>query len=147
VCEFFRTLRVLAEDRLAEVELIKHNFLDGRKGMEPIDRDDLIDQVKKGTVTVLDVRPMDEYRAGHIPGAVSVPLRRLKKLLSQLPKDRDIVAYCRGPYCVLSVEAVELLRKNGFSAIRLEEGVQDWRAMGLAVSNEDSPLATMKENG
>jgi rhodanese-related sulfurtransferase len=131
VCEFFRSMRVLAENRLAEVDLIKRRFLDGREGMEPVNRDDLLTRVVEGGVTVLDVRPTDEYMAGHIPGALSVPLDRLKEILANLPADQEIVAYCRGPYCVLSVQAVEVLRANGFNAIRLEEGVQDWRAMGL----------------
>jgi rhodanese-related sulfurtransferase len=133
VCEFFRSMRVLAENRLAEVDLIKRRFLEGRQGMEPVNRDDLLKRVIEGGVTVLDVRPADEYRTGHIPGALSVPLDRLKEILASLPTDQEIVAYCRGPYCVLSVQAVEVLRANGFNAIRLEEGVQDWRAMGLSV--------------
>jgi rhodanese-related sulfurtransferase len=133
VCEFFRSMRVLAENRLAEVDLIKRRFLEGRQGMEPVNRDDLLKRVSEGGVTVLDVRPIDEYRTGHIPGALSVPLDRLKEILASLPTDQEIVAYCRGPYCVLSVQAVEVLRANGFNAIRLEEGVQDWRAMGLSV--------------
>ena len=133
VCEFFRSMRVLAENRLAEVDLIKRRFLEGRQGMEPVNRDDLLKRVIEGGVTVLDVRPADEYRTGHIPGALSVPLDRLKEILASLPTDQEIVAYCRGPYCVLSVQAVEVLRANGFNAIRLEEGVQDWRAMGLQV--------------
>ena len=127
-------MRVLAENRLAEVELINRRFLEGREGMEPVDRNDLLKRVKDGVVTVLDVRPAEEYLAGHIPGALSVPLGQLKELLSKLPKDQEIVAYCRGPYCVLAVQAVEMLRDNGFKAIRLEEGIQDWLAMGLSIS-------------
>lgn len=134
VCEFFRSMRVLAENRLAEIEMIKRQFLEGREGMEPVDRIDLLKRVNEGAVTLLDVRPVVEYRSGHIPGALSVPLRKLEDLLSELPRNRDIVAYCRGPYCVLAVEAVELLRKNGFKAIRLEEGVQDWMAMGFTIA-------------
>ena len=137
VCEFFRSMRVLAENRLAEVDMIKRRFLEGREGMEPVNRDDLLKRVIEGGVTVLDVRPVDEYRTGHIPGALSVPLGHLKELLSKLPKNQDIVAYCRGPYCVLAVQAVEMLRKKGFNAIRLEESVQDWRAMGLPVEIGD----------
>jgi rhodanese-related sulfurtransferase len=133
VCEFFHSMRVLAENRLAEVDMIKRRFLEGREDMEPVDRDDLLQRVLEGAVTVLDVRPVEEYRTGHIPGALSVPLPHLKKLLSQLPVDQEIVAYCRGPYCVLAVQAVEMLREKGFRAVRLEEGVQDWRAMGLPV--------------
>ncbi len=134
VCRFFRSMRVLAENRLAEVELINRRFLEGRKGMEPVDRKDLLKRVRQGAVTVLDVRPAAEYRAGHIPGALSVPLGQLKEMISNLPKDQDVVAYCRGPYCVLAVEAVEILRKKGYKAIRLEEGVQDWLAMGLSIA-------------
>ena len=133
VCEFFRSMRVLAEHRLAEVDMIKRRFLEGKEGMEPVNRDDLLRRVAEGGVTVLDVRPVDEYRAGHIPGALSVPLGQLKEILANLPADQEIVAYCRGPYCVLAVQAVEVLRGKGFNAIRLEESVQDWRAMGLPV--------------
>lgn len=137
VCEFFRSMRVLAENRLAEVEMIKRRFLEGRQGMEPVDRKDLVQRVKEGAVTVLDVRPVEEYRAGHIPGSLSVPLPELEKLLSTLPRDQEIVAYCRGPYCVLAVQAVEMLRKQGFTAVRLEAGIQDWLAMGLNVATGD----------
>jgi rhodanese-related sulfurtransferase len=142
VCRFFRSMRVLAENRLAEVELINRRFLEGREGMEPVDRKDLLRRVRQGAVTVLDVRPAAEYRAGHIPGALSVPLGQLKEMISNLPQDQDVVAYCRGPYCVLAVEAVEMLRKKGFKAIRLEEGIQDWLAMGLSidVGEEQAPL-------
>jgi len=137
VCEFFRSMRVLAENRLAEVDMIKGRFLEGKAGMEPVNRDDLLKRVIEGGVTVLDVRPAEEYRAGHIPGALSVPLEHLKEILANLPADQEIVAYCRGPYCVLSVQAVEVLRGKGFNAIRLEESVQDWRAMGLPVEIGD----------
>jgi ArsR family transcriptional regulator len=99
-----------------------------------VDRDALITRVREGAVTVLDVRPTEEYLAGHIPGALSIPLKELERRLSDLPRDRDVVAYCRGPYCVLAVEAVEFLRSRGFSAFRLEESVQDWRAEGLPVA-------------
>jgi rhodanese-related sulfurtransferase len=137
VCEFFHAMRVLAESRLAEVEQIKRQFLEGREGMEPVDREALLELVREGAVTVLDVRPVEEYRAGHIPGAVSIPLKELKRHLAELPRDREIVAYCRGPYCVLSIEAVEMLRAKGFSAIRLEEGIQDLRAMGFPIAIEE----------
>lgn len=134
VCKFFRSMRVLAENRLAEVEMIKRHFLEGREGMAPVNRNDLLKRVIDGVVTVLDVRPVEEYRAGHIPGALSVPLGHLKTLFSKLPLDQEVVAYCRGPYCVLAVQAVEMLRKQGFNAIRLEEGIHDWQAMGLTLT-------------
>ena len=134
VCEFFRAMRVLAESRLAEVEQIKRQFLAGREGMEPVDRKELLALVRQGAVTILDVRPVDEFKAGHVAGALSIPLKELKLHLSDLPRDEEIVAYCRGPYCVLSVEAVEILRSEGFQAIRIEEGIQDFRAMGFSIA-------------
>ena len=133
VCTFFRALRGLAESRLLEIEQVTREFLQARGGMEPVDRDALVARVRSGAVTLLDVRPEEEFRAGHLPGAVSVPLGDLERRLAELPRDRDVVAYCRGPYCVLAVEAVELLRARGFEAIRMEEGVPDWRARGLPV--------------
>jgi len=134
VCEFFRTMRVLAESRLAEVEQIKRQFLEGREGMEPVDREELLALVRQGAVTVLDVRPVEEFNAGHLDGALSIPLKDLQLRLSDLPRDQEIAAYCRGPYCVLSVEAVEMLRAEGFQAIRIEEGIQDFRAMGFSIA-------------
>jgi len=134
VCQFFRSLRNLAETRLTEVREITREFLANRQGLEPVDRDALLTKVREGAVTVLDVRPAEEYRAGHIPGALSIPLKELERRLSDLPRDREVVAYCRGPYCVLAVEAVEILRSRGFSAFRLEENVQDWREEGLPVA-------------
>ena len=134
VCEFFRTLRVLAESRLAEVEQIKRRFLEGRDGMEPVDREALLKLVREEAVTVIDVRPVEEYNAGHIPGSISIPLKELQLRLSDLPRDQEIVAYCRGPYCVLSIQAVEMLRAKGFQAVRLEEGIQDLQAMGFPIA-------------
>lgn len=133
VCAFFRSMRLLAEHRLAEVDLIKRRFLDGRQGMEPVNREDLLRRVAEGGVTLLDVRTADGYQAGHIPGALSVPLGQLKEILADLPAGQEIVAYCRGPYCVLAMQAVDVLRARGIKAVRLEESVQDWRAMGLPV--------------
>lgn len=134
VCEFFRAMRVLAESRLAEVEQIKRQFLEGREGMAPVDREELLALVRQEAVTVLDVRPVEEFNAGHLDGALSIPLRDLQLRLSDLPRDQEIAAYCRGPYCVLSVEAVEMLRAEGFQAIRIEEGIQDFRAMGFSIA-------------
>jgi rhodanese-related sulfurtransferase len=101
--------------------------------LESVDGDELVRRVREGAVTVLDVRPPEEYRAGHIPGALSVPLPELRERIPQLPRNREIVAYCRGPYCVMAIEAVQLLRHEGFRAHRLEQGVQDWRARGWRV--------------
>lgn len=135
VCEFFFSMRQVAENRIAEIEQIKNRFLEGKKGMEPVDRDALIKRIQNDDVTILDVRPPEEFKAGHIDGALSVPLNELELMLAKLPKNKEIVAYCRGPYCVLSVEAVELLNEKGYNAVRLEEGVQDWRSMGLSVAS------------
>lgn len=134
VCQFFRSLRSLAETRLAEVGEITRRFLEARQGLQPVDREQLLAKVRDGAVTVLDVRPPEEYVAGHLPGALSVPLKELERRLADLPHDREIVAYCRGPYCVLAVEAVEILRARGFTAFRLEHGVPDWQAKGFPVA-------------
>lgn len=133
-CEFFQGLLRLGERRLAEVDRLVRQFLDGRDGMEAVDREALLARVRAGEVTVLDVRPEEEYLAGHIPGALSVPLEDLEARLADLPPGREVVAYCRGPYCVLAVEAVERLRARGVHAVRLDEGVPQWRARGLPVA-------------
>lgn len=137
VCEFFRNMRSLGERRLAEIHEITRQFFEGREGLEPVDRDSLLERVREGEVTVLDVRPVEEHRAGHIPGAISIPLKELEHRLSELPRDQEIVAYCRGPYCVLAVQAVQMLRAKGFRAVRLEDGVLDWRARGFPVAMGD----------
>ena len=134
VCQFFRSLRSLAETRLAEIREITRNFLESRQGLQAVDREQLLAKVRDGAVTVLDVRPPEEFRAGHLPGALSIPLKELERRLSELPHDREIVAYCRGPYCVLAVEAVDMLRARGFTAFRLEDGVRDWQARGFPVA-------------
>ena len=136
VCRFFHSLRGLAETRLAEVERVTRDYLEERGAMEKVQSTELLRRVRDGQVTVLDVRPSEEYHAGHIPGALSVPLPELKKRLTELPKNREVVAYCRGPYCVMAIEAVELLRKKGFRAHRMEQGVVEWRARGWRVEKE-----------
>lgn len=133
VCRFFLALRGLAEARLAEVEQITRAYLQGPDGLSPVGGDELLRRAISGEVTVLDVRPPEEYRAGHLAGALSIPVGELKARLKELPKGREVVAYCRGPYCVMAVEAVELLRKKGFKAHRMEQGVADFRARGLRV--------------
>ncbi len=136
VCRFFLALRGLAQARLTEVEQVTREYLAARSGMEPVEGDELMRRVRRGEVTVIDVRPPEEYGAGHIPGALSIPVDELKARLKELPKGVEIVAYCRGPYCVMAVEAVELLRKKGFKARRMEQGVADWRARGWRVETE-----------
>jgi rhodanese-related sulfurtransferase/DNA-binding transcriptional ArsR family regulator len=133
VAEFVRQLRMLAENRLAEVQQTARSFIEGRIGFEAVNRQELLRRVRKGDVTVLDVRPTEEFQAGHLPRALSIPLEELEARMNDLPKNREIVAYCRGPYCVLAVEAVARLRKRGFRAVRLDMGVVDWEAHGLPV--------------
>jgi rhodanese-related sulfurtransferase len=133
VCRFFVALRRLAEARLAEVTQVTREYFEGRDAMEAVEGDELLRRVKGGEVTVLDVRPTEEYRAGHIPGAISIPVGELRARLKELPKNREVVAYCRGPYCVMAVEAVELLRKKGLTAHRMEQGVPEWRVRGWRI--------------
>jgi rhodanese-related sulfurtransferase len=137
VGEFFLRLRGLAESRLAEVQHVTRQYLEGRGALEPVNDDELVRRVRAGAVTLLDVRPREEYLAAHIPGAISVPLADLGKRLRSLPKRRDVVAYCRGPYCVMALDAVDLLRRKGFRAHRLEHGVPEWRARGWRVDSGD----------
>jgi len=136
VCQFFLTLRGLAESRLAEIDQVTREYFESRGAMEAVEGAELLRRVRDGEVTVLDVRPSEEYRSGHIPGALSIPVSELKARLRELPKDREIVAYCRGPYCVMALEAVQLLRAKGFEAHRMEQGVVDWRARGWRVASE-----------
>jgi rhodanese-related sulfurtransferase len=133
VGEFFLHLRSLAESRLAEVRHVTRQYLEERGAMEPVDHDELVRRVRAGDVTLIDVRPHEEYVAAHIPGAISVPLADLGKRAATLRKRRDVVAYCRGPYCVMALDAVDLLRRKGFRAHRLEHGVSEWRAQGWRV--------------
>ena len=127
---FFVALRSLARSRLAEVDRVAREFFERCGKLEEVEGDELVRRVRGGEVTVLDVRPVEEYAAGHIPGARSIPVRELAERLKEIPRDRDVVAYCRGPYCVMALEAVELLRRKGYTAHRLEQGVADWRARG-----------------
>lgn len=136
VCRFFVALRGLAESRLAEIDQLMREYLMERDAMEAVDGDELVRRVRSGEVTVLDVRPLEEYRAGHIPGAISIPVEELKTRLGELPKSREVVAYCRGPYCVMAIEAVKLLRKKGFRAHRMDRGVAEWRSRGWRIETE-----------
>jgi len=127
-------LRELAEARLAEVDRILRDYFLARDALETVSRAELLERVEQGGVTVLDVRPREEFARGHIPGAVSVPLEELEARMRTLPRRGEIVAYCRGPYCVLAPQAVELLRRRGFRARRLEEGMPEWRLAGFPVA-------------
>jgi rhodanese-related sulfurtransferase/DNA-binding transcriptional ArsR family regulator len=134
VGEFFLELRRLAESRLAEVQQMTRQYLEQRSALEPVDNEELVRRVRAGEVTVIDVRPREEYVAGHIPGAISAPLADLPKRLRDLRTRHTIVAYCRGPYCVMALDAVALLRRKGIRAHRLEQGVAEWRARGWRVA-------------
>lgn len=140
VSDFFRSFRILAEDRLAEIAQLRRRFVEAGADLDPVDAETLIERVQKGEVVAIDVRPIEEYKTAHIPGALALPLQELKRRLSELPRNKEIVAYCRGPYCVLAIDAVRLLRARGLRAFRLESSVQDWRARGL-------PVATGIEQG
>ena len=133
VGEFFLSLRSLAESRLAEVQHVTRQYLEERGVLEPVDNDELVRRVRAGEVTLIDVRPREEYVAAHIPGALSMPLADLAKRVGELQKRRDVVAYCRGPYCVMALDAVDLLRRSGFRAHRMEHGVPEWRARGWRI--------------
>jgi rhodanese-related sulfurtransferase/DNA-binding transcriptional ArsR family regulator len=131
--EFLLRLRRLAESRLAEIEQVTRQYLDERGVLEPVPHAELLRRVRAGDVTLIDVRPRDEYLAGHLPGAISAPLDDLPRRVEGFPRRREIVAYCRGPYCVMALDAVDLLRRRGFRASRLPIGVPEWRANGWRV--------------
>jgi rhodanese-related sulfurtransferase/predicted transcriptional regulator len=130
---FLLEMRRLADARLAEIQQLTRTFLESRGALEPVDNEELVRRVRRGEVVVLDVRPREEYAAAHLPGAISIPLAELPKRLRELQKRREIVAYCRGPYCVMALDAVDLLQRKGFRAQRLEHGVSEWRARGWRV--------------
>ncbi len=140
VCNFVRSFRLLAEDRLAELEQLRRRFFDDSQALDPVDRDTLLQRVQQGKVIVIDVRPTTEYLTAHIPTALPIPLQQLAQRLSELPRNKEIVAYCRGPYCVLAKEAVELLRAHGLRAKRLGDSVQDWHAHGLPIATGVEPI-------
>jgi rhodanese-related sulfurtransferase/DNA-binding transcriptional ArsR family regulator len=134
--QLWRVLRTVAASRLAEVERLATTYLGARDELEPVTREELARRLQDGdSVLVLDVRPAAEHAAGHLPGAVSIPVGELRRRLAELPADREIVAYCRGPYCAFAQEAVAVLRAAGFQARRLEDGLPEWAAAGLAVSH------------
>lgn len=123
----------VAERNVAEVKAVVSGYFNARDDMEPVSRRELKQRMAAGTVTVLDVRPAEEFALGHVPGAVNMPTAELKRRLSELPRSKEIVAYCRGPYCVFAFEAVAALRSAGYKARRLEDGLPHWRAAGLPV--------------
>lgn len=144
VVTLLRGVQAVARRRLHEVDHLARTYLEARDALEPVDAGELRRRLRAGDVTVIDVRPALEYEAGHIPGALSVPLDTLETRLSDLPLSRPVVAYCRGAYCVYAVEAVEQLRQRGYDARRLADGLPDWRLAGLPVMTgpEQSRAAT-----
>lgn len=134
VLDLVAALHRVGERNVAEVREIVGGYFHERDAMEPVSRKELARRLDDGLVTVLDVRPEDEFTAGHLPQAINIPLRELVQRLHGLPKDREVVAYCRGPYCVFAFEAVALLRQQGFEARRLEDGYPEWKAAGLPVA-------------
>jgi len=133
IVELMSVMLQLGEKQLAEVERLVASYLTKKDQLEPIPRVELLQRVRDGMVTILDVRPNEEYAAGHVPGALNVPLKELEQQLEKLPRNQEVVAYCRGPYCILAFEAVARLREKGFEARRLEDGFPEWQHAGLPV--------------
>lgn len=138
VADFWVAMRALAEDRLLELRAALAKLAEHAHELQPMGREQLLARAERGEVVVLDVRPGNEYAAGHLPFAHSMPLEELQQRLDGLPRDKPVVAYCRGPFCLMAKEAVELLRERGYQAIRFEDGVAEWRAHGLPVVSESS---------
>jgi rhodanese-related sulfurtransferase len=139
VADFMVSLHRLSENQLVEIQRLKTEILQHHESMEPIALEQLMERMEKGEVLLLDVRPKDEYEIGHIPGAISIPIEELEKHLTSLPVHKEIVAYCRGPYCLMSAQAVQILKSKGLKASRLEEGVHEWHhyAQHSQTTNDD----------
>jgi len=133
VVDLYTALRTTTERHTAEIDKIVSGYFNERDGLEALSRNELLTRTKEGLVTLLDVRPTDEYEAGHLPDAVNMQLPELEKRLGELPKNLEVIAYCRGPYCFLAFEAVAELRKKGYKVRRLEDGYPEWKAAGLPV--------------
>jgi len=133
IVRLLAALRAVGEEHVADVDRLVKLFRDSKDNLEPVPAKELLQRVKQGLVTVLDVRPPEEYAQGHIRGAINVPVTELKKRLHQIPAGLEVVAYCRGPYCLLAYEAVQILRKKGIKARRLEDGYPEWKSAGLPV--------------
>ncbi len=129
----WKGLQSLAENRIAEIREVLRDFLGERNAMNAMSKEELWSRVQSNDVVVIDVRPVEEFNSGHIPGAISIPLAELKDRLNEIPNDHEIVAYCRGPYCVLSPEAIKILKDEGYEALRLEESLPEWKSAGLPV--------------
>lgn len=146
VYKVWKALRDLSIERMAEVERIMRTFRKSKKSFETLTSSELIRKMQKEEVTIIDVRPEQEYKEGHIAGALNIPVEQLSEKLVQLPADREVVAYCRGPFCVFADEAVEILKEKGFSARRLDEGFPEWMLEGLPVEYSNSLIPTDTDN-
>lgn len=135
VVALLQALSRVGERNSAEIARVMASYFRARDEFEPVSRKELLERLRCGTATVLDVRPEDEFRQGHVPGALNIPLSQLEQRLAELPVDREVVAYCRGPWCVLSFEAVAVLRQRGYQVRRLEDGFPEWKVAGLPVAH------------
>ena len=138
VIDLLDALRLVAERHVSDVERLVNTYLTVKDSLEPVPRAELLARVRDGLVTVLDVRPPEEYAAGHVPGAINIPLQELEQRLEELGKDQEVVAYCRGPHCVLAFDAVARLREKGLKARRLEDGYPEWKTAGLPVEKNST---------
>jgi rhodanese-related sulfurtransferase len=146
IITLLRSMQAVTRSTSHEIEHLAQTYLEGRDELEPLTALELKDRLRKGEVTLIDVRPELEYRAGHIEGAVSVPLEKLKARYSEFPRSRPVIAYCRGPYCVFAIDAVEQLRKRGFKSFRLAVGYPDWAAAGFPTESEDESARTRRSS-
>ena len=135
IVKLLTQMREIAENNLGEIQRLVDSYLSEKDDLEPISREELLKRAHKGTVTVVDVRPEVEYQSGHVPLAINIPLSKLKQELKSISRKKEVVAYCRGPYCVLAFEAVAQLRSQGFKARRLEDGFPEWKLAGLPIEN------------
>lgn len=138
VVRLVAAMRTAGEAHVAEMDKLIKEYLNAKDELEPVPARELLERAKSGLVTILDVRPPEEYRAGHLPGAINIPLSDVAKRVNELPPGREVVAYCRGPYCLMSFEAVALLRNEGRQARRLQDGYPEWKLLGLPVE-QDAP--------
>lgn len=140
VGDFIRRLRLLGEAQLSEMQVLMNQLENSHGGFQKISSDEFRKRLKAGDVTVIDVRPTEEFNAGHLAGAISLPLAKLESKLKELPKDQDVVAYCRGPYCLMAIDAVEFLRRKNIRAYRADMGVVDFRALNFEIESEGATL-------
>ncbi len=145
VLEFYRAFLTLGESRRAEIQRVIRQYVGRRDRMNEIGLEELMGRLEEDRITVLDVRPREEFEQGHLPDAVSIPLDELEDRLEELPEDKEVAAYCRGPYCVLSVEAVQILRDHGYEAVRMSEGVLDFRTMDLGLDAGPDPTVSSSD--